>query len=82
MYPANIIGIFTRSAATTLMHQKLDSIDIPKNLGTGRRVGPWFERVCLDGFGFALRIKPDQFRYLLPIDVRLCKTQFLKERLF
>ena len=64
------------------MHQKLDSINILKNLGTGGRVELWFQRVCLDGFRFAFSIKPDQFRYLLPIDVRLSKAQFLMERLF
>jgi hypothetical protein len=30
------------------------------------RVGLWFQRVSLDGFRFAFRIKPNQFRYLLP----------------
>lgn len=82
MYPANIIGIFTRSAATTLMHQKLDSINILKNLGTGGRVGLWFQHVCLGGFRFAFSIKPSQFRYLFPIDVRLGKTPSLLESLF
>ena len=65
-----------------LMHQILDSINILKNLGTGGRVGLWFQRVCLGGFRFAFSIKPNQFRYLLPMDVRLSKTQSLLESLF
>jgi hypothetical protein len=80
--PTKIVGIFARSATATLVHQKLDSIYILENLGAGGRVGRQFRRVRLDRFGFAFSIKPDQLRYLLPIDIRLSKTQFLLKRLF
>ena len=79
--PAQIVGVFPRSAAAACMQQESDAIHVFK-----KRRASW-SRVfsaclsALDVFSASFLVEPRQFRHLLPINLRRRETQFLLERL-
>src|SRR5690349_20248948 len=75
------MGILARAATTTLVHQKLDAIDILKNRSLGRNTRVVVRCSLINLVQPSLLVECDHLGDLSPVHLGRSKSQFLFERL-